>query len=112
MPFSSSSLSKNPEFKKAAENFDDLIANVAKDLNVSINYIKTYLEFISDIFCIREHKVNYYKISSAYVNYILNYAAAMNKRIDGIIYPSANTEGAGMNMVVNPDLIDKGIIPK
>ena len=110
LPYSDLSMSNNFEFKKAKENFDPMIAKVAKDLNVSVNYVRTYLKFISHIFCIRENKTNYYKISSAYVNYILNYAASMNKRVDGVIYPSANTDGAGMNIVLNPDLIDNKII--
>lgn len=110
LPYSSSCVSKNPEFKRARENFDPMIASVARDLNVSVNYVRAYLEFISDIFCIRENKANYYKISSAYVNYILKYAALNNIRVDGIVYSSANTESAGMNIVLNPDLIDSKII--
>jgi hypothetical protein len=34
----------------------------------------------------------------------------MNTRVDGVVYSSANTESAGMNIVLNPDLIDSKII--
>lgn len=110
LPYASSSIMKNPEFKSASEHFDTYLPALAEEFNVSIEYIKSYLEFISEIFCKREDKANWYKISSAYFNYLMRYAAFQNVRLDGLLYPSANTEGAGINIVLQKHVIDSAII--
>lgn len=110
LPYSKQSQDRNIDFKNAKENFDTIIENFASQNKVQNSLYIDSLEFISDIFCKKEDKVKYYKISSAYYNFIMNAAAKKNKLIDGLIYPSANTEAAGMNIVLNKELIDDKII--
>lgn len=110
LPYAPKSNLKNPEFKSASEHFDTFLPSLAKDLNVTVEYIKSYLEFISEIFCKQEDKANWYKISSAYFNYLMKYAAFQNVRLDGLLYPSANTDGAGINIVLKKDVIDNAVV--
>ncbi|MEJ7682268.1 MAG: hypothetical protein WKG06_31345 [Segetibacter sp.] len=55
---------------------------------------------MSDVFCERENKQYWYRISSAFFNYIMKYGDEQNEKLDGMIYPSANSEAAGMNIVL------------
>jgi len=110
LPYAKDSISKNEDFKKAKNNYDQILTDLTKNDTVKLNHLKSSLEFISEIFCKYENKANYYKISSAYFNFIMQAAERKNIQIDGLVYPSANTEAAGMNIVLKKDIVDDGTI--
>ncbi len=64
------------------------------------------LEFFSDAFCELENKIIYYRITSAFYNSLLNYEKIYGLEKDGLMYPSANTEAAGINIVLKKELVD------
>ena len=63
-------------------------------------------KYMSEVFCKRNNKKLYYKISSAFFNYLLFAQKLSSNYCDGLAYPSANTERAGMNVVLKRHLID------
>ena len=82
---------------------------IKKDYANSEEIIKS-LEYISELFCKRENKSVYYKITSAFYNSLLFYENFMNYNYDGLVYPSANTDGSGMNVVLKKELIDTKVL--
>jgi len=106
LPYSKQSVENNGDFKTAKENFDNVLATVLPTDTALLEFYKRSLEFISDIFCKTDEKEKYYKISAAYYNFIMNSATKKGRVIDGLIYPSANTEATGMNIVLKKELID------
>lgn len=110
LPYSEKSFSKNADFKNAKENFDIIIEKYSNSTNDMERHYKDSLEFISDVFCERENKDFYYRISSAYFNFIMNSALARGISVDGLVYPSANTDGEGINIVLRKELVDTKIV--
>lgn len=102
LPFSEQSCQKNRDFKRIRETMTGLISNSDRDKDEMIKP----LEFMSDIFSKRNDKQVYYKISSAFYNSLLFYEKFFETKYDGLIYPSANTEGAGLNIALKKELID------
>jgi hypothetical protein len=110
LPFSKSSHLKNIDFSDAyniqksfinqSEHLDDIRKNIHLDA----------LEFISDIFCQKNEKRVCYKISATYYNLIEKYLDFNKIPFDGIAYPSANTEAAGMNIVLRKEIVDDGTL--
>ncbi len=69
----------------------------------AVQYWKDSLEYISDALCELDNKKTWYRISSAFFNYTMRFAKDQNKNIDGMMYPSANTQGAGLNVVLKKE---------
>lgn len=111
LPFSKKSIERNNDFLKAYTEqnkiLDDYFNN--KDVPTKKAYIEA-LEFISDAFSERTNRYNLYKITSTYFNLMLEFLEANNCYIDGIVYPSANTDAAGMNIALKKELVDNGIL--
>lgn len=106
LPYSKESHLQNEDFKELKDQYDAVLANINKDGGTKgENFIKA-LEFISDIFCTTEDKEKYYKISAAFFNFYMNAATMQNVQIDGLVYPSANTEAAGINIALKKEIID------
>lgn len=106
LPFSKISCEKNDDFKRIKE-------NIVIDINSKFEYtdeIMQCLEYISDVFCKREEKNKYYKISAAFFNALIFYQHYNKISFDGLIYPSANTEGAGINLALYKELIDEKVL--
>jgi len=110
LPYASQSQSKNADFRRAKDNFDQILSDLTKQDQSKLDHLKTSLEFISDVFCSYDNKVNYHRISSVYFNFIIKAALRKNIQIDGLVYPSANTEAAGMNIVLKKEVVDDGTI--
>ncbi len=66
------------------------------------------LEYISSLFCKKDDKKSSYRISAAYFNFIQEVFRVNNQLFDGLVYASANTGAAGMNIVLKKDVIDDG----
>jgi hypothetical protein len=68
------------------------------------------LTFMSDVFCEKENKNVYYRITSSFYNCILRIERYLEQYKDGLMYPSANTEKSGANLVLKRGLIDNGTL--
>lgn len=68
------------------------------------------LEYMSNVFCESKNKNYYYKISAAYFNTLLFFQKTKVLEFDGLVYPSANTEASGMNVVLKKELVNEKII--
>lgn len=106
LPFSKISNEKNEDFKRVRKNIELDISSKFKNTDEIIQA----LEYMSDIFCKREEKKKYYKISAAFFNSLLFYQYYKNISYDGLLYPSANTEGSGINLALYKSLIDTKVI--
>ena len=111
LPFSKRSIDRNDDFLKAYTVQNQILDSVFNEEVESTKklYIEA-LKFISDLFCERQNKKNIYKITATYFNLMLEFLETKNYKIDGIIYPSANTESAGMNIALKKDLVDEGTL--
>lgn len=107
LSFAPETWEKNEDFKRAAEFHKNFI--IKKDSEKSSRYIEA-LEYMSRIFFQKDGKRDCYKISAAYFNFVDRAMKANNMPFDGLVYPSANTGGAGMNIVLRKDVIDDGSI--
>jgi hypothetical protein len=109
LPFSSMSCKKNDDFKTANENYNKIFSETfGEKSKEAIRYFKESLEFMSDIFCQVKDKEKCYPVSAAYYNVLHKFSRKKKVYLDGLIYPSANTEAAGMNIALRKDAIDDG----
>jgi hypothetical protein len=101
LPFSKLSHKQNSDFKIMS-------ATTKESLKKHVNRkeIVAAYTYMSDVFCKRRQKKLYYKISSAYFNYVMK----LPHNFDGIAYPSANTEASGLNVALSKSIIDNGIL--
>lgn len=105
LPFSKLSHKQNKDFKLMS---DELIQALRKHDNRK--EIISSFKYMSEVFCKRNNKKRFYKISSAFFNYLLYSQKLSGNYCDGLVYPSANTERAGMNVVLKKELVDDQIL--
>jgi hypothetical protein len=117
LPFSKRACKRNGDFKTMQSEFDKILNQICgSDKNLYF-YFKDFLEFMSNVFCKKNKKEIYYKISSAFFNAIIafadkgknhyfNFSPPKDYQIDGIIYPSANSKAEGMNICLKKEVID------
>jgi hypothetical protein len=106
LPFSEESCQRNKDFFLIRENMKRFI----NDRHGAGSEVEQALQFMSEAFSARMNKQVYYRISSAFYNSLLFYEKLIGKRYDGLLYPSANTECAGLNLVLKKDLVDNGTL--
>jgi hypothetical protein len=106
LAFAPESWELNEDFKNAAQNYKNAFL---KRGNYNEDHL-TVLRYFSEIFCKKDDKREFYKISAAYYNVLKTLMRNDNQPFDGLIYSSANTGAAGMNMVLEKALIDNGDI--
>ena len=106
LPFSDKSCQKNRDFERIRKNMSSL---VDKRFHDSLDVLAS-LEFISDAFCENRNKKTYYRITSPFYNALLSYEQITGTILDGLMYPSANTEKAGLNLLLKKDLVDNKIL--
>ena len=97
--FSSKAIQINPDIKKSFE----LQSEFAKQNGqVDIQFYMDFLVFISDQFARPKTTHNDYKISTAYTNLVMT-----DPIVQGIAFPSVQTEYVGVNVVFEPKIVDK-----
>ena len=96
---------KNPEYKRISDNFSKLLSH--NDL-MSTETLES-IRFFGDMFCKTENKLIAYKITSAFYNYLQGIDRETNWTQMGCL-SSANTDGAGLNLVLKKDLVDNRIL--
>lgn len=102
--FAKDAIKNNPDIKKAFDNQIKLANNLDEK---DIEYYKEFLVFISEEFARKIEKNGDYKISVAYTNLILEHP-----QIEGIVFPSVQTNFLGANLVVPPTTVDKYFAPE
>jgi len=111
LPFSSISCKRNSDFKRANENYTKIIfESIDKRYHSARQYFIDSLEFMSDIFCQTNDKQKCYQISASYYNVVNRFFKNKNIYLDGLIYPSANTEASGMNIALRKETVVDGTI--
>jgi hypothetical protein len=117
LPFSARACKRNSDFKQMNTEFKKIIRRLSDNDLELCQYFFEFLEFMSNIFCKAGKKEIYYKISSAFFNAVIKFADKQNNlffnftppsdyKIDGIIYPSANSKAEGMNACLRKETID------
>lgn len=119
LPFSTIAFNKNSDYRSTNEQFKKHLKAITST-NEDYEYWFSFLTFMSDVFCQIREKEKYYKISSAFFNSIIKLCNNGGKifienegrqelnyyQIDGIMYPSANTEASGINICLKKEVID------
>ncbi len=106
LPFSLESCRRNRDFKRLRADFQPL---VEKYMQMEVGALES-LELISDAFCERENKTAWYRITAAFYNAVLFFERIMDAELDGLMYPSANTDKAGINLVLKKELVDTRVL--
>jgi len=111
LSFSEKSYKQNKDFERAHHHFlpffEKNIANLSPERK---DFCVKALNFMSSVFCQHLSKSLYYRISASYFNVVMMYSTPDGVPIDGLIYPSANTGAAGMNIVLRKELIDDKVL--
>lgn len=101
--FAEEAVKNNPDIKR---NFEKQIGFADELDENDIEFYKEFLIFISEEFARKTEKNDDYKISVAYTNIILEHP-----QVEGIIFPSVQTNYFGANIVVPTDTVDKYFKP-
>lgn len=104
LPHYEDSRKKNKNFAFLFNHFD----NFLKDNDANGNYqdFTEKLNYLSDLFCRNYNREKTYKVTAAYYNKVIKSFKPFDSCYDALIYPSANTEGEGMNIVLTKDYVD------
>ena len=106
-------LTHHDHSKKNNENFKFLFNETndfLKEEELTTNNYQNFtekLQYLSELFCRNDNKENVYRITATYYNNVIELFKPFNSSYDGLIYPSANTKGEGMNIVLTKDYVDK-----
>lgn len=97
--FAAEAIKINPDIRKAFEKQTEFAKQAGQD---DLEFYTDFLIFISEQFAREVHTHHDYKISTAYTDLILT-----KPEIQGISFPSVQTEYVGVNVVFEPKVIDK-----
>lgn len=105
LPFHSGSIELNDNFKFLFTQFDSFLKRESKDESTYLD-LKAKAEFLSGLYCTNENKKAAYRITATFHNELCKaFDLQMEEKLQGLIYPSANTKGEGMNIVLNKDFV-------
>mgnify|MGYP001627498427 CR=1 FL=1 len=110
-PFGINVEERNISLHFASQNFENIINSLFEsqydDAKV---YFLDSLKFISECLSEMENKEMNYRITSAFFNSMMKLAVQRNIKLEGMVYPSANTLAAGTNVVLDKELIDDKMV--
>jgi hypothetical protein len=106
LPFTRRSADRNKDFKIMSNEYDNLLLEICNGDKYVYHFIRNFLSFISDTFCQKNKKQFYYRISASFYNAIMEINMRENFGMDGLLYPSANSKAAGMNIALKKDVVD------
>lgn len=100
------SIKNNENFKLL---FDETDSFLKADRSATLNYrnFTEKLNYLSKLFCRNDNREKIYRITATYCNKITESFKPFGSSYDGLIYPSANTKGEGMNIVLTKDYVEK-----
>jgi len=99
-------LADNPDLKLSTDRFRrELAGFVSAD---ACSFVFRFMQFFSELAWSVNKSENSYYIMNAFFHAVrYYYAETRNTAIPGIIYPSAMTEGSGLNIVLVPQAVDR-----
>lgn len=106
LPFCKISCEKNRDMEQIRKDAFTYIKSNVENWEDTIRS----LEFISELYADTKEKIIAYRITAAFYNYLLKRNPGQSSEFDGLIYPSANTEGAGVNIVLKKELVDSKVL--
>lgn len=103
--FSEYALANNSDIRKAFENQKKFLEahNLPKE---DLEFHLEFLKFISEQFSKKVNNPDDYKISAAYTNLVL-----LHPDVNGVAYPSVQTDYFGVNIVLPPEIVDRILKP-
>ncbi|TQI71181.1 hypothetical protein JM79_2108 [Gramella sp. Hel_I_59] len=104
--FSKYALANNEAVKKSYERQIKMLEEHGLEQK-EIDFHLDFLKFISEEFSKKVTNHEDYKISAAYTNIVM-----LHPDVQGIVYPSVQTDYFGINIVVPPETVDRLINPK
>ena len=99
------SIKNNENFNFLFGHTDSFLKEVATTNQHHQNFTKK-LEYLSQLFCRNDIKERIYKVTAKYYNTVMSLFKPFDKHYDALIYPSANTKGEGMNIVLTKEYVD------
>jgi hypothetical protein len=111
LPSYPGSVELNENFKFLSENFDTILKQRAIDEGQFLD-LKSKAAFLSSLYCCADNKQSVYRLTATFHNEFCRiFSKQASRKIDGLLYPSANTKGEGMNVVFDKDYIqDENVI--
>ncbi len=106
LPHRTESISNNENFKYLFNHFDNVLKGNTSS-NELYNGFTEKLYYLSELFCRDYDKEITYEVTAAYYNKVMELFEPFNSTYDALIYPSANTKGEGMNIVLTKNYVDK-----
>jgi hypothetical protein len=106
LPHYTNSIRNNQHFKFLFNQFDEFLKMNSKSIEQYKNFTEK-LNYLSELFCRNDEKEKTYKVTAAYYNKVMSLDKPDNICYDALIYPSANTKGEGMNIVLTKDYVDQ-----
>lgn len=103
--FSEFALNNNPDIRKSFDRQKEMLKEHGLE-EKEVNFHLEFLKFISEEFSKKVTSQEDYKISAAYTN-----IAQLHPQVNGISYPSVQTEYFGVNIVLTPEAVDKYLVP-
>ena len=104
-------LANNIDSVKYNENFKFLFEQTNSFLKenspvIEFQNFTERLDYLSQLFCRNSNKQEIYKVTEAFYNGVMRTFKPFDKLFDALIYPSANTYGEGMNIVLRKEYIN------
>ena len=107
LPFHSESIELNKNFKFLFNQFNSFLYEHSIDES-SYTDMKSRVEYLSGLFCRNENKSAVYRVTATFHNEVIRtFNDRLQDKLQGLIFPSANTKGEGMNVVLNKDFINE-----
>jgi hypothetical protein len=111
LPFAMTSCERNRDCSKATHEYELILNQCRPHLREgAFEEFKEGLNYVSELFCQRTEREYCYRITANYFNYIMSVTQANGLPLDGLLYPSANSQATGLNLALNKLLIDNNSI--
>jgi hypothetical protein len=106
LPHYVDSINNNENFKFLFNQFDSFLKkNTVSNENYQ-NFTEK-LNYLSDLFCRSYNRERAYRVTATYYDKVMKSFKPFSSSYDALIYPSANTRGEGMNIVLTKDYVDQ-----
>ena len=106
LPHYADSIEGNENFKYLFNHFNNFLKNNSSS-NEQYENFTSKLNYLSQLFCRDYNRERTYEITATYYNKVMDLFRHFDNSYDALIYPSANTKGEGMNIVLTKDFVDK-----
>jgi len=105
LPHYIGSIKSNENFKFLFNHMDSFLRENSASNDHFQNFTEK-LNYLSELFCSNDKKERIYKVTANYFNKVMDSFRPFNNVYDALIYPSANTKGEGMNIVLTKEYVD------